>query len=397
MDFSLTKEQIALKVEFEAFFREEMKNAPPDIGHVHESDAAFDFHRYMMKRLGEKGWIAISWPEEYGGSGRPLMDHYLFNTVRASFGAPGIDQFGAEMYGPTVLLAGSEEQKKRLLPPIARGEVVYCQGWSEPNSGSDLASLKTSAKRDGDHYVVNGQKIWNTGGNRADRIFMLARTNPEEPRGKGLSIFSADMRSEGIEVRPIEYMDGRGEVYNYNEVWFTNVRIPAEDRIGPENAGWKITRETMNFERSGIGGFIMVEQMLEKLVDYCKSARRNGKLLAEDPSVRLKLAEIYAELQAKRTIADRIAWLQDSAGSHKIPPHYASEGKVMGTELIQKVTYLATELLGRHGQVTKSEWTKIKGVAESFYMCVGANIYAGSNEIQRNITAWAGLGLPRFS
>jgi len=397
MDFSLTQDQIAMKEEFTEFFREEMKQAPDDIGHIYETDESFAFHRHMMKRLGEKGWVALSWPKEYGGSGRPLMDTYLFNLVRAEFGAPGIDSFGVEMFGPTVLIAAAEDQKKRLLPPIARGEVVYCQGWSEPNSGSDLASLKTTAKREGDHYILNGQKIWNTGGNRADRMFMLARTNPDEPRGKGLSIFSLSMDSPGLEVRPIEYLDGRGEVYNYNEVFFTNVSVPVEDRIGAENAGWKITRETMNFERSGVGGFIVANRILNNVIAFAKETTRAGKTLAEDPVIRRKIAECWMEIQAQRTVATRVAWLQNSQGSHRIPPHYASESKVMSTELIQKVTYLAQEVLGPYGGISKSRWTKIKGISESFFMCVGANIYAGSNEIQRNITAWAGLGLPRFS
>jgi alkylation response protein AidB-like acyl-CoA dehydrogenase len=188
MDFNLTEEQTALKKEYETFFQEEMKKAPPNIGHVYEDDEAFAFHRYMMKRFGEEGYIAMAWPKKYGGGDQPIMNQYIFNMVRASYGAPGLDAFGAEMFAPTLLLAASEEQKMRLLPPIARGEVVYCQGWSEPNAGSDLASLKTTAKRDGDKYIINGQKIWNTGGNKADRIFMLARTNPEEKRGKGVSI-----------------------------------------------------------------------------------------------------------------------------------------------------------------------------------------------------------------
>ena len=341
MDFNLTEEQKGYQKEFQDFFKEEMKNAPANAGHAYENDEAFAFHRYMMKRLGEKGWIALSWPKEYGGSERPIMDQYIFNRVRAESGAPGIDGFGVQMFGPTLLVAASDEQKQRLLPPIARGEVVYCQGWSEPNSGSDLASLKTTARRDGDHYIINGQKIWNTGGNRADRMFMLARTDPNEARGKGVSIFSLDMKVPGIEVRPIEYMDGRGEVYNYNEVFFTDVKVPVADRVGEENAGWKITRDTMNFERSGVGHFIAARRIFEQVIDYAKTHKRGGQLLSQDAVIRYKLAELFSELEAQETIAVRVAWLQDMGG-RQFPPHFASCSKVMGTELVQKATTLAT-------------------------------------------------------
>ena len=396
VDFSLSREEQELKDAFHAFFAQEMKKKPKDMGHIYHNDASFEFHRYMMERLGEKGWIAHTWPKAYGGQDAPIMHQYLFNMVRAEHGAPGIDTFGVEMFAPTLLLAASEEQKQRLLPPIARGEVVYCQGWSEPNAGSDLASVKTSARLDGDHYVINGQKIWNTGGNYADRMFLLARTNPNEPRGKGVSVFTVSMDVPGIEVRPIEYMDGRGEVYNYNEVFLTDVRVPVADRIGPENMGWKITRETMNFERSGVGGFVLAEKMLKQIIEYAKNHKRGGQLLSKSPVIREKIADLWSQLQAASTIATRIAWLQDDGG-RSFPPHYASESKVLATEIIQKVNNLAMEVLGPYGQLSNSQYAPIPGVVEQYMMSVGANIYAGSNEIQRNIIAWAGLRLPRFS
>src|SRR4030042_694918 len=230
MDYRLTEEQQALKKEFEDFFREEMKNAPMDYSIHGPSEARYGtkegvgFHCYMKKKLAVKGWLTMAWPKEYGGQDAPIIHQLLFNEAHGYHNGAGDDAFGVKMFGPTIILYGSDEQKKRLLPPIARGEVQYCQGWSEPNAGSDLASLKTTAIKNGDHYIVNGQKTWTTGAHFADHMFLLVR---------------------------------------------------------PENEGWKLTRATMNFERSGVAGFAASRRAFEKLFYYARTTRRGGKLLID--------------------------------------------------------------------------------------------------------------------
>jgi len=399
MYFKLTEQQRALKKEFDDFFRAEMKNAPPVYQYetlleaMYATDEGWEFNENMRKKLVEKGWYIRHWPKEYGGDEAPLLEQLIFNESHAYYHAPGIDGFGIGMFAPTLMLYASEEQKKRLLPPIARGEVQYCQGWSEPNAGSDLASLKTTAIKEGDYYVVNGQKIWITAAHRADHMFLLARTDPSQKRGGGLSVFNVDMALPGIEVRPIKYMNG---VHLYNEVFFTDVKIHETERIGPENQGWGMTRDTMNFERSGAGAYAAIRRTLEKLIEYVKTTRRNGKFLSEDPLVRQKIARIYADMEAGRALSYRIAWLQEK-GNLRFSPAAASESKVFATELSQRVADFAIEIMGLHGQIEHSKWSPLDGaMIEGYQASIAAVIYAGSNEIQRNIIAWVGLGLPRL-
>ncbi len=398
MDFKFTEDQKALKKEFEDFFREEMKNAPPEYGRggleaICATDAGWEFHRSVQKKLAEKGWLSRPWPKEYGGQDAPIMEQLIFNEVRAYYRAPGVDAWGIGMFAPTLLIAATEEQKKRLLPPMARAEVHYCQGWSEPNAGSDLAALKTTAIREGDFYIINGQKTWTSGAHRADHMFILARTDPSQKRSAGLSVFSMRLDLPGIEIRPIRYMNG---AHIYNEVFLEDVKVSVEDRIGPENDGWRISRETMNFERSGIEVFSDARRYFEELVDYVKATKRDGKFLSENPIVRQKLAKIYIDIEIGRTLAYKIAWLQQKGGLI-FAASAASEAKVFGSELTQRIANFATEIMGLYGQLGDSKRAPMDGsMVDLYQLCTGFNIAAGSSEIQRNLIAWVGLGLPRF-
>ncbi len=397
MNFKLTEEQLALKKTYDDFFREEMKNAPATFirGGLEGTytDEGFAFALTVRKKLVEKGWYVQHWPKEYGGRDAPMIEQLIFNESIGYFGVPAIDNFGVGMFGPTVLLYGTEEQKKRILLPIARGEVQYSQGWSEPNAGSDLASLKTTAIKEGEYYFVNGQKTWTSGAHKADHMFMLARTNPTEKRGKGLSVFNVDLSWPGIEIRPIKYMDG---THIYNEVWLTDVKIHESERIGAENQGWGITRDTMNFERSGAARFLSARKHLESIIEYVKSTKRAGKYLWEDPLVRQKIGRIYAEVEAGRSQAYRIAWLQEK-GNLRISPAAPSESKVLATELLQRVADFTLEIMGFPGNLEGSDWVPLKGSMINLYQTIiGSIICAGSNEIQRNIIAWVGCGLPRL-
>jgi len=294
LDFSLTPEQEALKKEFDNFFREEMKKAPPlGAENIYDNDEGWDFHRYLARRLGEKGWISRPWPRAYGGLEASILEQLLFNEAKAYHRAPGIDIQGVCMLAPTLLASGNEEQKQQHLPPIAKGEIMWCQGWSEPNAGSDLASLKTRAVRNGDHYIINGQKTWTSGAHRAQWCFMLARTDPEQPRHRGLSFFLVDMSSPGINLRPVKAMNG---THMFNEMYFDDVKVPKENMVGDENRGWYVSLMTMNFERSSIGFMAEAKRNLEELIQFCKETERNGKRLAEQPLVRHLLAQLTIDI-----------------------------------------------------------------------------------------------------
>jgi alkylation response protein AidB-like acyl-CoA dehydrogenase len=395
MDFKLTKDQRALKHEFEDFFREEMKQAPETTGGLEAmlaSQESWQFHRTMGKKLGERGWLSRPWPKAYGGCEAPIVEQQLFNEVRAKYRAPGVDPWGVEMFAPTVLIGGTEEQKKRILPPIARAEVHYCQGWSEPNAGSDLASVRATAFKSGDYYIVNGQKIWTTGAHFADHIFLLLRTDSASRRNAGLSVFYCPIDLPGIEVRPIKYLNGK---HVYNEIFLTDVQIPEANRIGQEGEGWGLTRETMNFERSGIGTFAGAKTMLAEFVRYVKNTQRDGRPLAENPLVRQRLARLYRDIELGLALSYMGAWTQHKGNALRAVT-MASMAKVYGSELNQRLAMAATETMGLHGQLEQSDWAPMGGsMIDAFQMAIGMNIAAGSSEIQRNLIAWVGLSLPR--
>jgi len=396
VDFRLTPDQEALKKEFEDFFEEEMKKAPPGFESGLEaifSEEGFPFHRQMVRKVAEKGWLTMAWPKEYGGQEAPIINQLIFSDVMGYYKAPATDIFGAGMLGPTLLAAGNEEQKKEHLPPIARGEIVWCQGWSEPNAGSDLASLTTKAVRDGDDYIINGQKIWTSGAQHADSMFMVARTNPEEKRSRGLSFILLDMKTPGVTVRPLYSMEGS---HLFNEVFFDDVRVPVRNRVGEENQGWAVTRAMMNFERSNVGMMSGMRRSLEEVVDFCKETKWHGKTLAENPFVRHRLAQLAIEIDVGRALSYRIAWLQEKGGL-LLAAHAASAAKVYGSELGQRFAYTGYQVMGLYGQVKKgSKWSPMMGTFESTcQLTMGMNIAAGTSEIQRNLIAWIGLGLPR--
>ena len=397
MNYKLTDEQTALKKKFNDFFSAEMKNAPRHengaLKETNQSEEGFKFHRYMMTELAKRGWNVMAWPKEFGGRDASIIDQVLLSESMAYHEAPGIDNFGVIMFAPSVMLYATEEQKKRILPLIAQAKVHYCQGWSEPNAGSDLASLTTMAIQEGDHYIINGQKTWTSSAHFADHMFLLARTNPNTKRSSGLSVFNIDLNLPGIEIRPIRYMDNS---HSYNEVFFSDVKVPVDERVGPENEGWKLTRATMNFERSGAGAYAGMKRSFEELMVYVKNTRRDGRLLVENPVVRRKLAKMWMDLEIGRALAYKIALLQEG-GNLLFSPAAASESKVFRTELNQRMANEATEIFGLYGQIEASRWSPMSGsMLNGYQRSIGSTICAGSNEIQRNIIAWVGLDLPRF-
>jgi alkylation response protein AidB-like acyl-CoA dehydrogenase len=396
LDFLLTPGQEALKKEFENFFREEMKKAPLlGAENIYDNDEAWDFHCYMARKLGERGWLSRPWPKEYGGQAAPIIEQLLFNEVRAYYRAPGVDYQGLGMLAPTLLASGNEEQKQQHLPPIARGEIMWCQGWSEPNAGSDLASLKTKAVRDGDYYIINGQKAWTSGAHRAQWCFMLARTDPSQTRHRGLSFFLVDMKSPGLKLRPVRALNG---THMFNEMFFDDVKVPRENMVGEENRGWYVSLMTMNFERSSIGFMAEAKRNLEELIEFCKETKRDGQRLSEQPVVRSLLAQLVIEVEIGLALSYKVAWLQGKGEAFVIPAAIAGcAGKVYGSELGQRLAYAGSRILGLYGQVkAASNWSPLKGRFESSYQeCVSLNMGGGTSEIMRNVIAMRGLEMPR--
>jgi len=395
MDFEFTPEQQALRKQFAEYAKELMKDAPPGWGTSLEfqySDEGWDFTSSTHKKLAQKGWLVRPWPKEYGGVDSPIIEQLIYHEVMGYNRVPDGDIFGVGMIGPTLLAIGSEEQRQEHLPPIARADIYWCQGWSEPNSGSDLASLVTRAVRTGDEYVVNGQKTWTSNAHHADWIFMLARTNPEEKRSRGLTYLLVDMKTPGITVRPLLSMEGS---HLFNEVYFDDVHVPVKNRVGEENDGWRVTRATMNFERSGVGSIAGARRSLNDLIEMCKETKRNGESLADDPFVRHRLAQIAIDIEAGHALAYRIAWSQQK-GEFIAAAHLASGAKVYGTELSQRIASTACQMFGLYSQVASGRLSVMDGRWQSGYQTSpGNNILAGSSEVQRNIIATVGLGMPR--
>jgi len=394
MDFRFTPQQLTLKKEFEDFFREEMRRAPQLVSAEHfcDSDEGWAFHRYLARKMGDKEWLSMAWPEEYGGRNASIIDQLIFSEVRAYYRTPGIDVQGIGMLAPTLIVAGTEEQKQKFLPPIAAGEVHWCQGWSEPNAGSDLASLTTRASRDGDEYVINGQKTWTSAAHRADWCFMLARTDPNEPRHRGLSYFLVDMKSPGLSLRTIKSMDG---THMFNEMFFDDVVVPKANLVGEENKGWYVSLMTMNFERTSVGGMSEAKRDLEELIDFTQQTTRSGRTLSEDPIIRQKLAQLATEIEVGRMLSYHVACLQEKG---TLPADKASVAKIYASELIEKMARTGCQILGSFSQILPgSKWAPLMGrFASAYQHCLTLKIAGGTSEIQRNIIATRGLGLPRI-
>jgi alkylation response protein AidB-like acyl-CoA dehydrogenase len=342
------------------------------------------------------GWSAPGWPAKFGGAEFTPTQKYIFEQECARAECQYIIPFGINMCAPVIYTFGNEEQKAQHLPGILSGETFWCQGYSEPGSGSDLASLKTAAVKEGDHYIVNGQKTWTTLAQHADWIFCLVRTNPEAAKPQeGISFLLIDMKTPGISIRPIYLMDGTNEV---NEVWFDNVKVPAENLIGTENQGWTYAKFLLAHERSGIAGVARSKKAIERVKQIAASEMSYGEPLIQDPAFIRKIADAELELTALeytelRTLA------KDSAG--KGPGAESSILKIKGTDLQQRVTELAMEAIGYYanphmGTSLSNEFigpdyaTNLSG---SYFNFRKASIYGGSNEIQRNIIAKMVLGL----
>lgn len=390
MRFDFTPEESDFRRKLSAF----LDGALPADWHGPADESRDDhwaLNQQIKKGLADRGWFVMSWPTEYGGADSSPMMNTIFAEEMAYRRAPGHDRFGTRMLGPTLMRFGSDSQRTEHLGAIARGEVQWCQGYSEPNSGSDLASLQTRAVIDGDNFIVNGAKIWTSLAHRADMMFMLVRTDPDAAPHKGISLLLVDMKTPGIQVLPIINMAG---VHSFNQVVFDDVRVPQANLVGDLNDGWRVGMTVLNFERSGIDYAVWARAALEELVDYVKNDDSLVSTVKTDPEVRGKLASLNTEIEAARLLCYDVAWRQ---GQGEVPSAEASISKVAGTEIYAKVLDYGTELLGMYGALEPgSEQAELQGnFLKMRLFATSGPILAGTNEIQKNIIAQRGLNLPR--
>jgi len=338
----------------------------------------------VRRKLSAKGWSAPAWPKEYGGMGATVRQQAVFNEELAYHRVPGPDFIAINYVGPTLMLFGTDEQKQRYLPPILNAEEVWCQGYSEPGAGSDLASLQTRAEVQGDDFLLNGQKIWTSNAHRADWVFMLVRTDPAAPKHRGISYLLVDMKSAGVEVRPLINMAGSHE---FNEVFFSDVVVPKQNLVGELNRGWYVGMATLDFERSAIGLVAAIRRDLEELVERL---RRQPQML--DGPARLEIADRFIEAEVVRGLSLRILSMQEHG---LVPNHEASMAKMFTTELNQRISRTGLKLLGMGGGARLPSDEIAARWAHHYLRTVANSIEGGSSEIQRNVIATRGLGLPR--
>jgi alkylation response protein AidB-like acyl-CoA dehydrogenase len=399
MDLNFTAEELAFRDEVREFLRTHL---PQDLSERVKSGRAVrvEDYRRWQKILYERGWGAPTWPKEFGGTGWDPIRLHIFEEELARAGAPKAVPFGLRMVGPVIMAFGNAEQQQRFLPRILSGDDWWCQGYSEPGSGSDLASLKTRAERQGDHYIVNGQKTWNTMGQHANWIFCLVRTDPNAPKPQqGISFLLIDMRSPGITVRPIITLDGAHEV---NEVWFENVKVPVENRIGEENKGWTYAKFLLGHERTSIAGIGSSKRELGRLKAIARQELKNGRPLIEDPLFAARIAQIEIDLMALEITALRAL---SAESKNRAPGPEASILKIKGTEIQQALSELLMYAVGpyalpfQRASTEENDFIIVAGpeyaasLAGTYCNMRKATIYGGSNEIQRNIIAQMILGL----
>jgi alkylation response protein AidB-like acyl-CoA dehydrogenase len=408
MDLTYPPDAEQFRGEIRAWLEENLPEGWFDDDFDMTSEERRKFHEEWTQKLFDGGWICASWPTEYGGKGLTTMQSVVLNEEFARAGAPlRADFFGDTLVGPTILQWGTEEQKQEFLPKILSGQISWCQGFSEPDAGSDLAGLKTKAELDGDEWVINGQKIWTTQAQYADYVFLLARTDPTASKHAGISYLLVPMKQEGIEVRPIVQPDGSAE---FNEVFFTNVRAPKENVVGGLNNGWKVAMTTLGFERgsSATTSHRRFEKELEVIID---KAKENGKI--EDPTVRQGLVKAWSKIQIMRVNGYRTL---TATVQNKKDPGVAALGatnKMFWSETHRDTLNLAMDILGPYAQILTGSVSEeeefvpgygrrhgradypVSILQASFFFSRSETIWGGTAEIQRNIVGERVLGLPK--
>lgn len=392
MNFEFTKEQEKFRQEVRAFLAAELPadwvdyiGTSIDDTVVHREDGRQVF-KDMAHKLGKKGWLSLFWPKEYGGQSCSYVDYLIFLEEMASRGSPGYNAVGVKMLAPTLFKYGTEEQKERHLKLIAKGEEFWCEGFTEPDAGSDLASLQTKAVKDNNDYILNGQKSWSTFANYSDWCCLLARTDPHLKKHQGISFFLVDLSTPGVTVKSINNIQGEPD---FSEIFFEDVMVPKENLVGGENEGWKVVQTMLSYERIAIAPVAVVQSLIDRLVKYIKAKpERQGE------NSRQRLAQLKVEAEIGRLICYRLAWLHDKGIA---TAHDAAMSRLYSTELLKRAASVAIELSGLYGQLDKRDSkAPLHGWFEHLYLSsIGVTIAAGTSEILKNIIAISGLKLPR--
>jgi hypothetical protein len=376
MDLRDTPEEEAFRLELRAWLE---KNAPPQPYPARGSDGWQAFHRPWHRKLYDAGYAGLSWPVSYGGRGGTPSQQVIFEEELGRAGAPGLaNHLGIFHVGPAIMVYGTDEQKTRYLPPMLRADEIWCQGFSEPGAGSDLASLRTRAVRDGNDYVVNGQKVWTTFGMLADICQLLVRSDPDAPKHRGISCLIVDMKSPGITVRPLKQITGEAE---FGEVFFDDVRVPAADLLGEENAGWQVTMTTLASERASVLTFHVRVQ--DKVRDLARLARERGR--EDDPLIRQRIGACALDAHSLKLLSYASATRAEQKTATGLE---GSMAKLLWSELEQRIYETAAEILGPDA-ILDSPW--LHGLLDSRSLTIAA----GTSEIQKTLLAERGLGMPK--
>ena len=398
MDLNFTPQEEAFRAEVQAFLKDKLPARIANKVKAGQRLSKADQDEWHAI-LNERGWLANHWPEAYGGPGWGAVEKFIFDTECALAGGPRIVPFGVNMLGPVLIKFGNEAQKQYWLPRILSGEDWWCQGYSEPGAGSDLASVKTTAVRQGDHYIVNGQKTWTTQGQHANMIFCLVRTDREAKAQSGISFLLVDMNSPGVELRPIRTLDGDKEV---NEVFFTDVKVPVENLVGEENKGWTYAKYLLTYERTGIAGVGFCIAALAKLKVVAAKVMKNGQPLDQDPLFAARMAQVEIDLENMKTTNLRVIAAVAGGG---VPGAESSMLKIRGTEIRQEILSLIRRAVGPYA-LPFIEEAQYEGYADepvgpkeaataaaNYFNYRKLSIFGGSNEIQKNIISKMILGL----
>ncbi|MDP6605434.1 MAG: acyl-CoA dehydrogenase family protein [Dehalococcoidia bacterium] len=402
MDWSDTAEQEAFRGEVRSMIGERLpERYRAQARGMHGGERVWQFDRSSdeadvreaamewAEALSERGWVAPHWPQEYGGAGLSPMEQFIFNQEMAEAGAPGVGGSGVGLLGPTLIVHGTDEQKAEHLPKILSGEVAWAQGYSEPSAGSDLAALQTRAVRDGDDFVINGQKIWTSGAHAADSLFALVRTDPDAPKHRGISFIMMPMSTPGITVRPLIDM---GWKHYFNETFFEDVRVPVENLVGDENRGWYVGMTLLDFERSNIGGAVGARRTLRKLMGYLDSEEGTARSrVGESKLLRGELADRYIETAVMYQFSFRVISMQNAG---QLPNYEASTSKLFSSEMGQRIALSGTRMFGLNATLWE-DGTPVSSFTRAYVGAVPASVRGGTSEVQRNIIATRGLGLPR--
>ncbi len=388
MDFRLTAEQERLRQEVCHFLTEEL-------GAGHDSDPAPVPPGYMPARdferkLGEKGWLALGWPVEYGGGGRPIIEQFIVEEEIGLHGGPASDALTRDIIAPMLVAAGNEDQKRRYLPRLARGEATICLGYTEPESGSDLASLQTHAVREGDDYVINGRKVFTSGAADSEYCWLAARTETDNPKHAGISVFIVPMDSPGVEVRPLINLLDKSW---FNEVVFENVRVPVSERVGAENGGWAVLTSALGVERITIYRPFLHWRTLVGLTRWARTGA-NGRRPWDEDSVRQRLAQLRIEFEVARLFLARAIEMHSRGADYRAQ---AAAVKLCNTEWAQRLYETGVDMMGLYGGLAEgSSHVPWEGaISHGYLSAVQETIGGGTSEVQREIIALRGLGLPR--